>query len=253
MKDLRHICLDKDGTLIDVHVYWSDIIQKRVARILKTFDIPSVHLAAIALAMGVDIERQRIIPAGPVGYKPRTVVIKAAIEAMEKLGYRCTPEVLSELFVAVDLEMQKLKDYNIRVLKNVEHTLKKLQEGGFKISIYSSDRTENLHQIFKKLEIDQYFEALVGGDQVKQPKPHPEGFFLACQRVDIPVSHSIYVGDTGDDMLMAQKAKALAGYGLTSGLCSREELLKETPHVFDGLNEVAEVLLQGRKKCTTPP
>lgn len=239
MEQIKHICLDKDGVIIDVHHYWSHVIQKRAEKMLKTYGIPKVHLTKLCCSMGVDVHRKRILPKGPVGYRPRSVVIQGAIKGLSNLKIRLRADDLADLFTSVDREME---DDNfathIRVLPNVRNVLKKMRKAQFKISIYSSDYVANLIRIINVLGLASYLDVLVGGDEVKNPKPHPEGFQLACGRAEIPLRSSIYVGDTVDDVRMALNCDSGGACAVTTGLCPRELLETHTANVFNDLGEI---------------
>lgn len=242
MKGIRHICLDKDGVIIDVHLYWTHVVYKRALRLVSQYDISDRYVGELAFSMGADIKQNRIIPCGPVGYKPRTVIVEAAVKALEKIGVNVDNEEIGHHFVAVDQEMQRNDDYNVKLLPCVEDGLKRAKEKGLYITIYSSDRSEHIQRMLKNFNINVYIDACIGGNEVKNPKPEPEGFELACKQVSVPLANSIYVGDTLDDMLMAKKCDSLGGYGVTTGLCSKEQLSVQTQFIFDSLDELINSL-----------
>jgi phosphoglycolate phosphatase-like HAD superfamily hydrolase len=244
-KIIRHVCFDKDGTLIDVHAYWADIVERRALEIGRVFHVSGAGLRDLALAMGVDLSAKRIILGGPVGYKPRTLVIQGALDALRKAGVHAAAQHLEDIFCAIDRRLQQDGGYVIKALPHVRETLRRFQQNGIKISVYSSDRKEHLSRIFRAMGVENHFDAAVGGDEVHCPKPHPEGFLLACERTGIDVSHAVYVGDTLDDMKMARLARSAGGWGVTTGLCPREALLTQTEHVFSHLGEVGEFLSNG--------
>jgi HAD superfamily hydrolase (TIGR01509 family) len=64
---------------------------------------------------------------------------------------------------------------------------------------------------------------LVTRDQVRHAKPDPDLFLTAADRIEVPITNSVVVGDSVWDLLAAQRAHAL-GVGLLSGGYGREEL-----------------------------
>ena len=64
---------------------------------------------------------------------------------------------------------------------------------------------------------------MVKGDDVAKPKPAPDVFVMAANRLDVPIEHCIVVGDSIWDMLAAGRRRALA-VGVRSGGYSQEEL-----------------------------
>jgi len=96
----------------------------------------------------------------------------------------------------------------------------------------------------EKIKLSEYLDVCVGGDDVKNSKPDPEGFVIACERLETSLKSSIYIGDTVDDMLMAQNCDSQGGIGVTTGLSSLDQLSQHTERVFENLNQVADHLLK---------
>lgn len=65
--------------------------------------------------------------------------------------------------------------------------------------------------------------ALITRDQVAHAKPDPDLFLAAAERLNVPIEHSVVVGDSIWDLLAARRARAL-GIGLLSGGYGAEEL-----------------------------
>jgi len=55
-----------------------------------------------------------------------------------------------------------------------------------------------------------HFRAVVGGDDVTQPKPDPEGVYLACHHLGINPTRTAYVGDSPLDLQAARRSGAVA-------------------------------------------
>jgi HAD superfamily hydrolase (TIGR01509 family) len=64
---------------------------------------------------------------------------------------------------------------------------------------------------------------VVTRDQVERAKPDPDLFLAAAERLGIPITGSVVVGDSVWDLLAAQRARAL-GVGLLSGGYGQDEL-----------------------------
>lgn len=251
MNTIQHISFDKDGTLIDVHVYWAHIIEHRAERLAQKYALSKDAVTDLCRAMGIDLTKRKILAQGPVGYKPRSVIIEAARLALSRFKVNAPADEIAAVFVDVDRWMQDNNTYDIKLLPHVEPVLKQLKQNGFKISVFTSDRVENLRRIMCQLKLESYIDAMVGGDDVKKSKPDPEGFLIACDRVGVPVERSVYVSDTIDDMRMSQSAGAAAWVGVTTGLDARKELSEHTSFIFEDLKELPD-FLKGNQRCTTP-
>jgi beta-phosphoglucomutase family hydrolase len=83
------------------------------------------------------------------------------------------------------------------------HTLK---ENGISSAIASSAPLENIQIILNKLKIEEYFQALVYGQEVSQGKPDPEVFLLAAQKVGALPAGCIVIEDAVAGVEAAKRA-----------------------------------------------
>ena len=79
------------------------------------------------------------------------------------------------------------------ILPNVLKTLNALKEKNIKIAIGSSSK--NTPIILKRIGLDDYFDAVSDGNNIKRSKPDPEVFLIACERLNILPVESIVVED----------------------------------------------------------
>ena len=66
---------------------------------------------------------------------------------------------------------------------------------------------------------------IVTRDQVRYAKPNPDLFLTAAERLNMPITKCIVVGDSVWDLLAARRALAL-GVGVLSGGYGKEELIQ---------------------------
>jgi len=234
---IRHICLDKDGTLTDVHSYWAHICGLRAAALVSRYGLAPTEAASLLGCMGIDPGSKRIRPGGPVGYWPRPVVAQRLVEHLERGGAQaCEADVLA-VFQDVDQRQQEQDDYRVELLCGVREALADMTRQGLVLSVYSSDRRENSLRVLERLALGACFKSVVGGGCVRRPKPHPEGFLLACRQVGIEPSRSAYLGDTVEDVKMSLAGGAAAALAVATGLSPYEELRALTPHVLRRLGD----------------
>lgn len=249
ISEVKHICFDKDGTLTDVHLYWSDIVSRRAEHLVRHFSLPMAMRERLSHRMGVDPQQRKICPGGPVGYKPRAVVIESVLGELSSCGVNTSQEEISRIFETVDSQMKAAQDYRLQLLPFVKEVLIALKQYGFVLSVYSSDRSGHLQSIFEKLDLAKCFDALIGGDDVCRPKPHEEGFVVASRRVAVPLANSLYVGDTPDDIKMAAGCFCLGAVAVLTGLGKREELCKGALHVVADLKEFLSLVKRKPETC----
>ena len=231
---VKHVCFDKDGTLTDVHAYWSYICGLRAAQLTIVHDLDLKTSTGLLDAMGV-AEEGRLKPGGPVGYHPRATVIGAVRRRLDEAGIAASDASIAQVFAEVDAEMQRKGDYRLVILGGAGKLLESLSRRGFKLTLYTSDRTANAGAVLERIGLRKFFDTVIGGDAVKRPKPDPEGFHLACESVGVPPSQSAYIGDTLDDLKMAATGGAAQAIAVATGLDTLSALSLATPHAYTGL------------------
>lgn len=87
--------------------------------------------------------------------------------------------------------IQNLNQTNL--LPGVLDLLKKAKDFGLKCAVGSSSK--NARFILSKLEIDTYFTAIIDGNDVVFPKPHPEVFLKGAEQMGIDPSQCIVFED----------------------------------------------------------
>lgn len=98
-------------------------------------------------------------------------------------------------------------------------------------------RTE---QILDHFGIRHFFSAVITSDQLRQPKPAPEGMLRALQMLDCAVHESVMIGDAVSDIVCAQRAGGPA-IAVTWGikpervqtLCQPDYLVHDWQALFD--------------------
>ncbi len=103
--------------------------------------------------------------------------------------------------------MDYYKEYNIEhhntdyveMYDGAKDTLKFLKKKGYKLGIVSSKRKEIIILGLDLFGLTEFFDVIIGGDDVDSPKPAPEGIYKA---IDIlkPKRNVLYVGDNPSDI-----------------------------------------------------
>ena len=80
----------------------------------------------------------------------------------------------------------------------------------------------------KRFDMEQYFEVILGGEDVERPKPDPMGILSACDNLHCPYDDVIYVGDAPTDI---QASKRMGAYSVAFVYenSRAEEMQKEYP------------------------
>ena len=133
------------------------------------------------------------------------------------------------------------KEY-LSVFPKTFETLEKLKSDGHILTVLSNKRTNVILEQFALVGILPYFDLIIGYNDVKHPKPDPEGIRLMQDKYQ---EECIFVGDTVYDMETARNA-GITGVGVLWGLTSEEKLrLAGADYIINDYQELFEIIKGG--------
>lgn len=238
LKDVQLIIFDKDGTLIDLYKYWSNMINYRVERISKELNLNKTHEKNLKFNMGVDIENSRLRPDGPVGVKKREIVKQAAVDYLSSIGYEDKSDLCIEIFKKVDSYSLQKFDEIIKPIDGCYDLLSTLKDNNCKIAIATTDRKERAELAMDFIKLIDYIDIIVGADLVKNTKPAPDIANYICLNLGISESKAVIVGDAVSDIKTGINANLKASIGVCTGITTKDKLLKLTPYVIDSISDI---------------
>ena len=114
--------------------------------------------------------------------------------------------------------------------------LKTLKSQGAQIGIISTKFRFRIREMVDQHFPKDFFDIIIGGEDVKQAKPDPQGIKKALRRLHRRKSETLYIGDSTVDAETAQAAK-VDFVGVLNGMTTREELMVY-PHrqILDNLS-----------------
>jgi len=100
--------------------------------------------------------------------------------------------------------------------------------------------------LLENMGIMQYFDTLVGREDVINPKPHPEPIIKALERLNMNINKdNIWmIGDTPMDMISAKKAN-VKSIGLTCGYGFESDLKRDTDIIKDSAFDAIKYIKSG--------
>lgn len=110
----------------------------------------------------------------------------------------------------------------VRVLPGAEELLACLSRAHLPWAIATSGRLQSARPMIELLGLGEKVPVITR-DQVERAKPDPDLFLAAAERVRVPITEAVVVGDSVWDLLAARRARAL-GVGLLSGGYGQDEL-----------------------------
>lgn len=180
---------------------------------------------------------------------------KSDAECKAMIGYRLEeipsmlwPDIpdLSSRYAATFREIYKsTKDvFKVRTYRHVLETLTILKRNGIGMAVASSRSKVSLLELCHELHIDDFFQMVVGGGDVKNGKPAPDPVNLVLATQGWDKNETLVVGDMNVDILMG-KAAGTATCGVTYGNGSVAELKEsEADYIISDFSELHNMLCE---------
>lgn len=147
-----------------------------------------------------------------------------------------TPETLAEYKKEYVKEADTYMTVNTFFFPETVTVLKTLKNQGAQIGIISTKFRFRIREMVDQHFPKDFFDIIIGGEDVKQAKPDPQGIKKALRRLHRRKSETLYIGDSTVDAETAQAAK-VDFVGVLNGMTTREELMVY-PHrqILDNLS-----------------
>lgn len=81
-----------------------------------------------------------------------------------------------------------------------------LKESAIKLGIFTGKAKRSLDISLQALKMDGLFDVIITGDDVRKPKPDPEGLLKALSFLGVDHDEAIYVGDSDADIVAGLQA-----------------------------------------------
>ena len=136
---------------------------------------------------------------------------------------------------------ERFHDY-AKVYQGIPELVTSLYDSNQKLGVVTGAGRTAAQLTLKLSGLSFAFKTVVTGDDVDQPKPSPGGLQLAIHKMSAAPDRTIYIGDSGVDILAAKNAGAKSG-GALWGSRHPAELIKTKPDfLFRKPSDVLESL-----------
>jgi len=110
------------------------------------------------------------------------------------------------LNTSVSIMRECIRRDGLPLKKGVTEILEYLKENAYTIGVASSSSRKTIARYMEASGLEKYFQAIVGGDQVKLSKPKPDIYLKACEAIGKPPREVIAVEDSPNGILSAHAA-----------------------------------------------
>ncbi|HPC35446.1 MAG TPA: phosphoglycolate phosphatase, partial [Candidatus Marinimicrobia bacterium] len=215
---IKAVIFDLDGTLVDTA---ADILAA-VNFTMKIYGLKPITYEQCLKYLGDGVEDLVKRAVTNSLSEPIDPDYLAEIVAQYKKFYSSHLTDRSHLFPGVSETLAELQDYTLVVISNKSHNF--------------------CLQILKQLDIEQYFQLIIGGDLLPARKPDPGQLLYVMQKFNLTASQILIVGDSENDILAAHSIGApvvVVKYGYRAP----ESLQKYHPdYVIDNFSELLLIL-----------
>ncbi|WP_254529548.1 MULTISPECIES: HAD family phosphatase [unclassified Sphingobacterium] len=141
-----------------------------------------------------------------------------------------------DMWFATRSRYAKANMKNIRLMPHAKELLDAVKDAGKTIGLVTSSYQTTVDTVLGEHNLLKYFEFFVTREQVENPKPSPEPYLLAVNKLSIPKEEIVVVEDTSTGCTAAKTA------GLYCIAVTKQEVEKSRlTHADELLNDLAEV------------
>lgn len=137
-------------------------------------------------------------------------------------------KVLDYLFLNSDIEMKK----------GLVELLEYLRENNISAVVASSSHRKLVEQLLERLNVKEYFKAIVAGNEVKQAKPDPEIFNKAFKKAGAENKNEALVLEDSKNGVLAAKSADIPVIMIPDLIEADEEVKENTVEIVSDLNEI---------------
>jgi pyrophosphatase PpaX len=156
------------------------------------------------------------------------------------LGIKDGAGFIEKMYRRVDAGMP-----NVKLEPEAKRTLQILKQMNKQIAIITSTRRNSILSAIHRHGLDDIFDVVLGEEDVRKQKPHPEIVLKAMEILKARPANTIVIGDSDKDILAAKNAGTKAGwyYPATHAAIYRyEKLMQYKPdYVFSDFSQILKL------------
>lgn len=151
----------------------------------------------------------------------------------DKFNLKETVEQLKEM--EKELKYQTLKSAQLAPTDGVVEFLEELRQNEYTLAIASSSLKKNIDLILSKLDLKNYFDLIVSGEQVVKGKPDPDIFLKVANHYQRLPQECIVIEDSTNGV-SAAKAAGMTCIGFYNPGSGKQDL-SSADHIMDNFND----------------
>ncbi|MGX7112488.1 HAD family hydrolase [Gemella cuniculi] len=183
MEKLEAVIFDFDGTIVDTEkIYYENMADLTKEYLGETLD----KMDYIENVSGTNEETSRKY------YKDKYGMTD---EAYDKFEEEITQRIIENY-------------HNASVLPGIKETMQYLYSNGIKMAVASNGKEEHIRTGLERKGFEKYIEAIATKIEVENPKPAPDVYLLAAEKLGVDIKNTIAIEDSRPGALGASKSGA---------------------------------------------
>ncbi len=207
------VIFDMDGTIFDSE----QLVLDSWERIGEKYGIADVR-QALTDCIGVNIQKTHEIVHAHYG------------KDFEFEKYRKEASTLFHEYV---------RENGLPLKKGARELLQYLKENEIPVGLASSTRLAVVEEELRQAGLYDYFQVVVGGDQLKRSKPEPDIYLMTCEKMGAAPESAYAVEDSHNGIRAAYSA-GMMPIMVPDLLPATEEMYEKSAAVFDDLLQVMQ-------------
>jgi HAD superfamily hydrolase (TIGR01509 family) len=162
-------------------------------------------------------------------------VVRAAF--MAEAGLNCDPNEYTRIYHET---YRHLLETSLVVTPGAHALLQQLTDRGFALAVVSSSRAWMMNQVLDQTKLAGFFHGCVSAEDVTRPKPAPDAYLLALERLGIGSAAAVAVEDSAPGVEAALSA-GVTVLAVRHAFNHTHDFSKAAA-VFESLDDTAEIL-----------
>lgn len=150
-------------------------------------------------------------------------------------GDKC-PEKGEEFRLFFVEKADEIMTVSSELYPQAEKILQYLKQKEIKVAVVTTKFDYRIEGILEKCHATEYVQMIVGGNNVENPKPDPQGTLMVLEKWNLKKEEVLYVGDSLVDAQAAMRA-GVDFAGVTTGTTAKEDF-----RAYDSVGVVEDLL-----------
>lgn len=142
-------------------------------------------------------------------YSEFTGIGSKAIMTILFRDFRITEEIKPWTEKRKKLFQEYVLQGKLSTIKGIRQFLRKIKKKGIKTAIVSGGHNTNIETVLSTLKLREFFDIIIGSEDVENRKPHPKGFLKAAEILGVKPHECIAIEDSPAGVEAAKNAKLI--------------------------------------------